>query len=50
MKKNLKEICHRGEGENSFSSSRDASHIGKKDWTSVFPPMESTLKQIKHFL
>jgi hypothetical protein len=34
----------------SFSSSRDASHSGKKDWTSVLPPMESILKGIKCFL
>jgi len=34
----------------SFSSSRDASHSGKKDWTSVLLPMESILKGIKCFL
>jgi hypothetical protein len=33
----------------SFSSSRDASHSGKTDWTSVLPPMESILKGIKFF-
>jgi hypothetical protein len=34
----------------SFSISRDASHSGKKEWTSEFPPMESILKGIKCFL
>jgi hypothetical protein len=34
----------------SFSISRDASHSGKKDWSSVLPPMESILKGIKCFL
>ena len=61
MKKKIerKQICHRGGGENSFAGgtqqtssfiiSRDASHNGKKDWTSVLPPMESILKGIKFF-
>jgi hypothetical protein len=32
-----------------FQLHRDASHSGKKDWTSVLPPMESILKGIKRF-
>jgi hypothetical protein len=34
----------------SFNISRDASHSGKKDWTIVLPPTESSLKGIKGFL
>jgi hypothetical protein len=33
-----------------FGSSRDASQSGKKDWTTVLPPVESILKGIKRFL
>jgi hypothetical protein len=33
----------------SFSISRNGSHSGKKDWTSVLPPVESILKRIKCF-
>jgi hypothetical protein len=32
-----------------FQLHRDASHSGKKDWTSVLAPMESILKGIKCF-
>jgi hypothetical protein len=38
------------EATSNFSSSRDASHSGKKDWTTVLPPMASNLKRIKCFL
>jgi len=46
----LKQLCRRHSTTSSFGSSRDASHSGKKDWTSVLPPMESILKGVKCFL
>jgi hypothetical protein len=45
-----KQLCRRHSTTSSFSSSTDASHRGKKDWTSVLPPMGSILKRIKCFL
>jgi len=45
-----KQLRRRHSTTSSFSSSRDASHSRKKDWTSVLPPMESILKGIKCFL
>jgi len=45
-----KQLRRRHSTTSSFSNSRDASHSGKKDWTSVLPPMEGILKGIKCFL
>ena len=56
----MKEICHRGGDENSFAGGTQQHQasavpemlhtVGKKNWTSVLPPMESILKGIKCFL
>jgi len=45
-----KQLRRRHSTTSSFSSCRDASHSGKKDWTNVLPPMGSILKGIKCFL
>ena len=45
-----KQLRRRLSTTSSFSSSRDASHSRKRDWTSVLPPVESILKKIKCFL
>jgi len=45
----LKQFRRRHSATSSFSSSRDASHSGRKDWTSVLPAMDSILKGIKCF-
>ena len=44
-----KQLHRRHSTTSSFSSSRDASHSGKKDRTSELPPMESISKRIKCF-